>query len=111
MQRATEGKLAAAKKRAEAATAFLIAWEAGTQERMPVRPRPELDFTAGRRVAAPPSSAHDPAPEPAEELPDSAGLVDAHAVAKLLGCSATHERRMSKAGRIPPPREFGALNR
>jgi excisionase family DNA binding protein len=38
-------------------------------------------------------------------------LLDVHSVAKLLGCSSRHVRRLADAGKMPRPVNLGALVR
>ena len=38
-------------------------------------------------------------------------LLDIHSVAKLLGCSPRHVRRLADTGRMPRPVKLGALVR
>ena len=38
-------------------------------------------------------------------------LLDIHSVAKLLGCSPRHARRLADAGKMPRPVKLGALVR
>ena len=45
------------------------------------------------------------------EARPSAHLLDVRAVAKLLGCSSRHVRRLSDGGRMPAPLKLGALVR
>jgi predicted DNA-binding transcriptional regulator AlpA len=40
-----------------------------------------------------------------------AEVLDAEAVGRLLGCSASHVRRMVTRGQLPPPVALGALRR
>jgi predicted DNA-binding transcriptional regulator AlpA len=42
---------------------------------------------------------------------DLAALLDIHAVAQILSCSARHVRRLDEAGRMPSPLRLGSLVR
>jgi excisionase family DNA binding protein len=41
----------------------------------------------------------------------AAKLLDVEGVAEILGCSPRHVRRLSDAGKMPPPVKLGALVR
>lgn len=45
------------------------------------------------------------------EVNTAGAMLDVHACAKLLECSAAHFRRLSKDGRAPAPAKLGALLR
>jgi excisionase family DNA binding protein len=45
------------------------------------------------------------------DLKAQPALLDVHAVAALLNCSARHVYRLSDGGRMPPPIKLGALVR
>lgn len=47
----------------------------------------------------------------AAAVADDSALLDVHAVAAMLGCSARHVYRLSDSGRMPPPVKLGALVR
>jgi excisionase family DNA binding protein len=55
------------------------------------------------------SSTH-PFPRSAPDLSD-APLLDVKEVARLLGCSTRHVRRLADHGQLPPPVKLGALVR
>jgi excisionase family DNA binding protein len=50
-------------------------------------------------------------PTPTAPEPSAAQLLDVRAVAALLACSVRHVRRLTDAGRLPPPVRIGALVR
>ena len=50
-------------------------------------------------------------PETANPSQNQSILLNVHSVAKLLGCSPRHARRLADAGKMPRPVKLGALVR